>query len=69
MDLAVTGIVCLGCLTFGSWLVLNRSSLDAAGEREDPNTYISAGYRAFIVFGIAAVAGAAFFIFLLGKGH
>ena len=60
VDLLVTGIACLSFAAFGTWLVMNRSRLDAEG-RKDPNTYISTGYTAFIVFGLAAVSG---FVFL-----
>ena len=49
---------------FGVWLVANRERLDARG-RDDPNTFISAGYSAFIVFGLALICGVVFLASIL----
>ena len=46
------GVISLALAAFGVWLVVNRERLDARGQ-EDPNTFISAGYTAFIAFGLA----------------
>jgi len=48
----VVGVASIALAAFGVWLVANRERLDARGQ-EDPNTYISAGYRAFIAFALA----------------
>jgi hypothetical protein len=46
---------------------MNRSRLDAEGERKSPNTSMSAGFRTFGAFSLAAVLGAGSLISLFGE--
>jgi len=55
MQALVSGLLTVGCAVFGGWLIANRDRLDEAGKLK-PNTYVSAGYRAFIVIGVAVVS-------------
>jgi hypothetical protein len=59
LDVIAVGAASIALAAFGVWLVANRERLDARG-RDDPNTFISAGYSAFIVFGLALMGGVVF---------
>jgi uncharacterized iron-regulated membrane protein len=55
----VTLVLALACLIgsawYGFWLMANRDRLDTEGATE-PNSYVSAGRRAFLALGLAWVS-------------
>jgi hypothetical protein len=59
--LLVAGLSMVG---LGTWLIANRARLDAEGERELGNRYMSAGFRggALVATGMLAVPGAIYFL-------